>query len=1425
MLPSARRAITCLLLALSGAGLAAVPASGQSLEPPFVLHYRFSEGSSGAQANPTASLTRGRDGKLYGMTAAGGGAGKGSIFKFDPDGGIEASTIHSFGDDSFAPGAQPSNGPLVQAANGSFFGTTVLGGDHGAGTLFRLDLLGSQAQEGTTTLFSFPATAPYPDGGVIIGSDGMLYGTVTGDGVSTGGAVFRVALDGSGFTVLHAFTGAADGGEPATGVIEGLDGLLYGTANGGTAAGTVFRLSRAGTGFEVLKSGVGPGVSNLVQGADGTLYGASREAGSSTLGGSVFSLRASDKQFTILHAFEVGDAGGTKPEGRLVLGPGGKLYGFTGEDLASPQPFYGAIFRSAVDGSGFQVLHLFSQADGMNPGTGLLMTDEGTLWGTTARGGTGATPDGDGVLFSLNGAAGVPVEMRDGGGSGADAATAAGTEFQITLWLRNFSGLDEGGPVTVGVGSPFLQFIQGWSDDPNWSCSVAGREGSCTWSGPLQSGQESAMLNLQFLTGQGPFTTGCATSPTLGPCFYVNAVIEDRAATASFPVFVTTWNPVAGAFNKFPFAGDESAEVFGTEPVTIRVLDNDSDPDGTLLTLVGIETPPASGTAVINADKTITFTPSAPLVADDRFTYRIEDADGAWSVGTVVLLPRTRSLTLSKARLDFGTLAVGTLVETRVLIQDGDRNASGSVQFEPVDAADISAALLGTGYDPADAVSNPQAFRSSGWVVYSQPAGGAEGIAEFRSMPSTTVGRVSVSRAVFTPDPASGQSPGWLWVVVGSADPAVVPPRAGADSATTPVDTPVEIPVLANDVDTVGQGLSVMYLARCTNFIEFYFDGAPCAYMKGSADFVSEAGHNLPTKVRFTPAPGFTGADAFYYAMMETDPCLDNPQPGCTPRRELTYYYARVDVSVGESQTYSLTIAPAPAGGGVSGGGLACGNGGATCSVTVTSGTTVTLTATPASGYAFTGWGGACSGASATTSVLMDAAKTCSATFTSTGGPVTGPPYTMTITPPTGGKVQGAGINCGAGAALCSVTMPARMSLGIVATPSAGYVFGGWTGDCTGTNPGIYVDLAGPRTCGATFTPAGGTPSYSLTIAPAPTGGSVSGGGLACGNGGAACQVTFGSATSVDLTATPASGYTFMSWGGSCSGTSATTTVLVDAAKTCSATFTSAGGPVNGPPYTMTITPPTGGKVQGAGIACGAGSAACSVTMPAAMTLGMSATASSGYVFGGWTGDCAGTNPNLWVTLNGPRTCGATFTPTGGGTPSYALTIAPAPTGGSVSGGGLACGNGGAACSVTVTSGTTVALTAAPASGYTFTGWGGSCSGTSATTTVLVDAAKTCSATFTSAGGPVNGPPYTMTIVPVPTGGTVQGAGLYCNSGNPDRCTVGVNGSINLGMFVTPDSGYTFSGWTGDCAPAGTSSTLWITLAGPRTCSAIFTPR
>jgi hypothetical protein len=181
--------------------------------------------------------------------------------------------------------------------------------------------------------------------------------------------------------------------------------------------------------------------------------------------------------------------------------------------------------------------------------------------------------------------------------------------------------------------------------------------------------------------------------------------------------------------------------------------------------------------------------------------------------------------------------------------------------------------------------------------------------------------------------------------------------------------------------------------------------------------------------------------------------------------------------------------------------------------------------------------------------------------------------YRLTVTRPSGGLVYGAGIECGTAAATCQVTMPGSMSLGLQAVPDAGYRFGGWTGDCSGTDAAYSLLLGGSRTCGARFDAVAppspsGTPSapppggedlpigapYTLT-ALRPTGGTVYAAGIDCGTNTASCTVTMPGPMNLGLQAAPDSGYVFVSWTGHCSGTQAAYALALEGPRTCGATF------------------------------------------------------------------------------------------------------------------------------------------------------------------------------------------------------------------------------------------------------------------------------
>jgi uncharacterized repeat protein (TIGR03803 family) len=144
---------------------------------------------------------------------------------------------------------------LVIGDDGTLYGTTSGGGTYGYGTAFSLTPPASAGGSWTEKIiynFNGPSDAAVPNPGLIV-CQGVIYGTsygILGGGPSASGAVFSLTppSDGEGpwtMTLLHSFSGGDDGGNPTAGVVVGADGVLYGTTTngGGTGKfGTVFAL-------------------------------------------------------------------------------------------------------------------------------------------------------------------------------------------------------------------------------------------------------------------------------------------------------------------------------------------------------------------------------------------------------------------------------------------------------------------------------------------------------------------------------------------------------------------------------------------------------------------------------------------------------------------------------------------------------------------------------------------------------------------------------------------------------------------------------------------------------------------------------------------------------------------------------------------------------------------------------------------------------------------------------------------------------------------------------------------------------------------------------------------------------------------------------------------------------------------------------
>ena len=296
-------------------------------------------------ASPQAGLVQATDGNLYGTTLGGGANGVGTVFKITPSGTL--TTLYSFCSESGCTDGYGLVAGLVQATDGNFYGTTQVGGanvlcpvpgDLGCGTVFKITPSGT-----LTTLHSFCSESGCADGaepyaGLVQATDGSLYGTTATFGANGVGTVFKITPSGT-LTTLYSFcpqSGCADGAEPNAALVQATDGNFYGTAfeGGANGVGTVFKITPSGT-LTTLHSfdnmdGAFP-QAGLVQAADGNFYGTMRLDGDTSTHGTVFKITPGGT-LTTLYRFCAQSGGcpdGSQPYAGLVQDTNGKFYGTT----------------------------------------------------------------------------------------------------------------------------------------------------------------------------------------------------------------------------------------------------------------------------------------------------------------------------------------------------------------------------------------------------------------------------------------------------------------------------------------------------------------------------------------------------------------------------------------------------------------------------------------------------------------------------------------------------------------------------------------------------------------------------------------------------------------------------------------------------------------------------------------------------------------------------------------------------------------------------------------------------------------------------------------------------------------------------------------------------------------------------------------
>jgi uncharacterized repeat protein (TIGR03803 family) len=356
----------------------------------------------------------------------------GSVSGLDPgaqvtlnNNGADALTVTANGAFTFATPVAHGGSYAVAVGTEPFAHSCVVSGGSGPNVSADVSTVAVACASFTeSTLYSFAGGSDgvMPRGGLIQGLDGNLYGTTLDGGTAGDGTIYSITPDGIE-TVLHSFGVGGDGAQPLGALIQASDGNFYGTSHGGgpNGAGTVFETTPAGV-ETVLYSFAYPGTdvfnptSRLLQASDGNFYGTGNNGGSNSLG-AIFKVTPAGVE-TVLYSFGATMNDGMYPASGLIQGSDGNFYGTTsGGGVAGN----GTLFN--VTAAGVEtVLYSFgvSGADASSPAGELIADGEGHFYGVSEGGGS----DGGGTVFVVT-PAGVESVIYSFGGTPSDGTSPA----------------------------------------------------------------------------------------------------------------------------------------------------------------------------------------------------------------------------------------------------------------------------------------------------------------------------------------------------------------------------------------------------------------------------------------------------------------------------------------------------------------------------------------------------------------------------------------------------------------------------------------------------------------------------------------------------------------------------------------------------------------------------------------------------------------------------------------------------------------------------------------------------------------------------------------------------------------------------------------------------------------------------------------
>jgi len=535
-----------------------------------------------------------------------------------------------------------------------------------------------------------------------------------------------------------------------------------------------------------------------------------------------------------------------------------------------------------------------------------------------------------------------------------------------------------------------------------------------------------------------------------------------------------------------------------------------------------------------------------------------------------------------------------------------------------------------------------------------------------------------------------------------------------------------------------------------------------------------------PTTAPPTTAPPTTVVPAPTTTVAPPPPTQAAPIPAAPTERTFT---------VAVSSPGAGTVLSAPEG-------IECAS---TCTGSFLSGSTVSLTAVPATGWNFIGWTSSCQSAgSSICTVTMSQSRSTTALFARAA-------FDLTVNKQGSGTVSSSdgSLTCGAGCSSSVAPMTNGSTVTLTATPADGWAIDSWSSSCAdvGAASTCTLSMSQARSTTVWFTRA----SYDITVVSNGQGIVTSDlGGLECG---AQCSATVPSGQSVVLTAVPDEGWKFAGWTSSCvaAGTSPTCSLVADADRSTSAFFVPAA-------FAFTALTNGAGSVTAEvdGEAC---DTTCLAGVDNGATVVLTATPADGWAFVGWTSSClsAGSSPTCAVVADGERSTTAMFAKS-----AFDLTVNKQGAGTiTASSGGLECGDGCTSSLASVTNGDSVTLTATPAEGWKVGSWSSACepAGDSSTCTLSMSQDRSTTVWFVR----------TWFEFTVNTSGSGSVAATVAGEACDADCLARVDANTEVTLTAAPADGWSFTGWSGSCASAGSDPACVLTASTDRSTTASFT--